>query len=730
MAVTAPTVIATWASTTNVTTSSGAINSASAIGDLLFITVHAGSDSAAISISDSKGNTWQASDHATNASAPPTTTRVFWSKLTNALTTSDTITVNRALTGGLAWIASKVSGASGVVNASAALADVGQTVTGPTLTATTGSLYVMAVTCRDVVQFTANNGYTTSTIVRSTGTGNPRGGGYIYRQSTTATASTPELKMDIALGWTGIAIEIIPETNTPEPSTEPQLVEWDGTTMRPLQLIEWDGTTMTPLHLWGAPRTAGTIALIGDSNTYRDGPPPFGSREATTRQRLEAAGWLPENIYWYGAGGKAMLPADQYAKTTIQNLDDAQAQLGHIDQAVIALGTNDTPLSDASFVAAMNAILDKCATLGINQVIWVNLAYKASNNANSTRFNPLIASTIASRGFAQTADWHTYIHTTNYSAADWITEDGTHYTASGYAKRDAFIIAQLGATLPEPVEDLPFMGGYLGTPGETPDERYFAAFGAYPAVASTYYQGAGTGGGANINLTYEKARRSRGTIPLITVTSVGGTYTMAQIASGAADTWIDYWRDNIAQIGGEVWFTFDHEFEVKLNQNKWATPPTIAEYAAAYNRFTTRVKAGAPNAKTVYWYGYSDTTKIAQIGAQIDSPDLISLDPYVFSHHAGTTTFTQMVEPKLNWLRSQSWYRGQPIFLSEYAIDSIHGDTQMGLFYTDLRPKMQALGLAGAMLFCRDRVDDIMANISNDNWPQAKAAYRASMLDT
>lgn len=274
----------------------------------------------------------------------------------------------------------------------------------------------------------------------------------------------------------------------------------------------------------------------------------------------------------------------------------------------------------------------------------------------------------------------------------------------------------------------PLLGGYLGPANESPDERFKASFGAYPDLASTYYQAQGRGG-SRLDFDYEGARIDRGTIPVLTVTSKKGPWTMEQIGSGAADKWIDSWVKDLAKLDTEVWFTFDHEFEVKLNQGKLPKSTTVAQYIRAYNRFHTRVKAGAPKVKFLYWYGYSDTAKIDAIGRGINRPDIMALDPYVFKHRSASTTFEQMAQPKLEWLRGRSWYGGQPIVFTEFAKDLRFGDANVAAFLSNLRPRLADLGVTGAIYFARDRSgDDIRADITGSKWPQARAAYRASVL--
>ncbi|OLT41859.1 hypothetical protein BJF86_02290 [Serinicoccus sp. CNJ-927] len=306
--------------------------------------------------------------------------------------------------------------------------------------------------------------------------------------------------------------------------------------------------------------------------------------------------------------------------------------------------------------------------------------------------------------------------------------DTIHAVGTRASIPDAVIRELMGGTTPPspPPTDEPLLGGYLGGPMERPDERFRESFGAWPDLASTYYQAQGRGGG-KINRAYEQARIDRGTIPVITVTPVNGPYSMKEIGSGAADGWIDYWARELGNLRGEVWFTLDHEFEVKLNQGKYPSSTTPLDYARAFNRFQARVKAKAPNVKFLYWYGHHDREKIDAVGSRIDRPDVIALDPYVFDHHSGRTTFEQMAQPKLDWLRSRSWYDGQPIILGEFAKDTGHGEQNVEDFLTKLRPRMEALGLSGALYFSRNKSGDILADLTTSAFPDARRAFGASV---
>lgn len=286
---------------------------------------------------------------------------------------------------------------------------------------------------------------------------------------------------------------------------------------------------------------------------------------------------------------------------------------------------------------------------------------------------------------------------------------------------------------PEPESGTwPLMGVYMGAPNENPDDRYYTAVGSYPEIVSTYYQGYPSGG-STLNVSMENTRLSRGQIPLITFTTKNSNWTLAEIAAGDADTaWIDPLISQIAGLNaGEIWWTLDQEFEVKVNQGAYtsgplAYQPTNQEYADAFNYVSDKIKTARPTLKNLYWYGYSDQTDINDIGSRLDMDlvDIIALDPYVFSHHSATTTFEEMAQPKLDWLRARSWFNNKPIVFAEYAKDKVHGDQYCADFYTNLRPRMKALGVMAGVFFCRDKPGDILANILEDaSYPLAKAAY-------
>lgn len=272
---------------------------------------------------------------------------------------------------------------------------------------------------------------------------------------------------------------------------------------------------------------------------------------------------------------------------------------------------------------------------------------------------------------------------------------------------------------PEPPVEEPsaLLGAYMGDFSQQCDIRYEELTGVPADLMSIYYQAQGLGG-STLNRVAMNARIANGTIPIIAVSTIRGPWTHAQIAAGQADAWLDYWANAIAALDdGETWFAFDIEFEVKRNHNLFSWTPSDADYAQAFNRFASKVKAARAatvkqQVKIVHWWGYSQHTAIDNIGRLIAAggrADIFAFDPYVWSHWPSSTTFEQMLSGngKLDWTRSRSWYDGQPIGLGEFGKDAVHGQESCAEFLTDLRPRMDAAGVAFGVYFSRDKSDDI-----------------------
>lgn len=285
------------------------------------------------------------------------------------------------------------------------------------------------------------------------------------------------------------------------------------------------------------------------------------------------------------------------------------------------------------------------------------------------------------------------------------------------------------------------LGAYLGTPAEKPDERFKAATGVWPEIASTYYQYSQTA----LNIAYETARIGRGTSPLLTVSTKDKPGTITALARGdaAAAAWLDGYLRSLARLSDvdpdvPVYATLEHEAEVKANQGLLkGTDATDANLAAAQSLFIERCRTIAPRVKAGLWFGAYDKTSIGNILDGHRHPvDWIALDCYATDTNQGETTLTDSCANDLRWIRDHRAYArlGAPTLgLGEFGKDKTHGDASVATYMTDLRAVLAAQRLEFALLFPRDKTDPdgqvVGYNIFAGTTPRAAAAFTASMTD-
>lgn len=207
MAVSVPTTVCTFGSTGSVTTSTAqALTAAVPLGALLMVTVGGAASSVTYGVSDSQGHTWSSLTLWTQATGTLMSTQVFYTKITTALTTSDTLTATRSNSNTLDFFAEYVTGQDpttpigngGVTqNTSSSTSVTTLTVPSP-LSAGTGDM------TRGALVVTGNSNLITSsalTIVGSgvvgTGTGN-RKIATGYRIATSPETPTPDVSWTTA----------------------------------------------------------------------------------------------------------------------------------------------------------------------------------------------------------------------------------------------------------------------------------------------------------------------------------------------------------------------------------------------------------------------------------------------------------------------------------------------------------------------------------------------------
>ncbi len=272
------------------------------------------------------------------------------------------------------------------------------------------------------------------------------------------------------------------------------------------------------------------------------------------------------------------------------------------------------------------------------------------------------------------------------------------------------------------------LGVYNGPPYEAPDEACLAEFGAYPDLASTYYQPTET-----IDLAYETARIRRGTSPSLTITTKG-TQLLAGIADGepAAMAWLQRHVDDLAVLAAvdrrvPVYATLEHEFVAKVSQGDLvgrSAQPQV--YGRALDRFFRAAEQADSRISTTYWFvGYDREAEGAVARQFTVAPDMMLFDPYGSNSF---DTLESITREDLDWLRSRPWYQGQPIGLGEFGLPVEYGDVALAFFLEGLPGRLRKLGLDWAIFFNRTR--DANYKISPAEYPEAVSAFARSLSRT
>ena len=294
-------------------------------------------------------------------------------------------------------------------------------------------------------------------------------------------------------------------------------------------------------------------------------------------------------------------------------------------------------------------------------------------------------------------------------------------------------------TSPTPAGSGPLLGQYRGNASENPDATFLSTYGENPELASSYYTTQA------VNLTYESARVKRGTSvmldldPKTTPGMVGEVADRSTKGLGYIDPFLTS-CETVAKVNpaATVFASFMHEWEVKRAQNVITNSRDRdpATFAKAVSVFAARAAQIAPDCKVTLWIGgYSgNLPTVADVMANISVPlDAVAYDPYI-TKSASYQSAVEKWTPTANWFRANADYRSwgsPPIYLGEFGIDAAHGDAQMATFLTDLPGSMRTVGLAGGVLFDRNKTDNngavVAYKIDAGSTPQAQAAYQASL---
>lgn len=281
------------------------------------------------------------------------------------------------------------------------------------------------------------------------------------------------------------------------------------------------------------------------------------------------------------------------------------------------------------------------------------------------------------------------------------------------------------------------IGVYNGWDADSADADTLRQFGAYPAVANTYYQPNEEWN--ETRLGRETDRILRGTSPNLTITSKGTNYIEA-LGTGSthpdypeAHAWLKTYVDGVAQLAAvdptvPVYATLEHEYKVKVRTGDVSgLSADPAYYGRTLDLFYAMAEAANPAIRTTYWIvGYDRTFEGAVAEEFITLPDAILFDPY--ANESGET-IKSMTDGDLDWIRSQTWYVSQEIGLGEFGMPVKYGDTEMQRFFTDVATQLEAQGIAWGVFFNRQKDLDTRIAERTDGlvFPLADEAFSISL---
>lgn len=213
MAVSIPVPLATYASTSNVTTS-GAVSATDDApeGALVIAAVAGGGASQTLGFSDSAGNSYTALDAVSIPSGVASTGRLFYSFITNPIEAgTTTFTATKGVAGGIAFTVEYVTGADAVgsqVSGVSSVASNPATTDSPVPVEEGGLLYAVGIIGGPPRTMEPDGDLAASTFAQSSGSGNPRSAWTFYQLITADGSVTPAASIDVNNAYAMIALPI------------------------------------------------------------------------------------------------------------------------------------------------------------------------------------------------------------------------------------------------------------------------------------------------------------------------------------------------------------------------------------------------------------------------------------------------------------------------------------------------------------------------------------------
>jgi hypothetical protein len=214
----------------------------------------------------------------------------------------------------------------------------------------------------------------------------------------------------------------------------------------------------------------------------------------------------------------------------------------------------------------------------------------------------------------------------------------------------------------------------------------------------------------------------QGISPVIDLTFKNGPFTMREIGDygPAVRAYFSTFVAGLQSLaqrskeldnGTSVYFSFEHESAVKINQGKFVytgddgREPTVPEAAAAWNRVQGLVARDAPHVVRLYWFGGSATGEDEY--ADLLRPGLIQMatfDPYRRYYDPPHASAAELWGPQIDHLLSQPWMVSpggalKPWGLTEWGTDRKLGDANNARFVADTLSYLEARGARFAIYF-------------------------------
>lgn len=199
------------------------------------------------------------------------------------------------------------------------------------------------------------------------------------------------------------------------------------------------------------------------------------------------------------------------------------------------------------------------------------------------------------------------------------------------------------------------------------------------------------------------------------------------IADGKHDEEIRDWGVSLAKLDGTIYFAFDIEPNVKLNQGKVPKDWTPAEYAAATRRVSTIVREEASNVEFTFWVSSTQKELTAQMYPGDDYVDIICWDAYVNRHKSPDMSPLELWSDFKYWMDDQPWGKGKTYGICETGFDQSHPDEKGAEFWEKAPEAAEELGLSFVTYFHRNSGPN--GYYTMENMPLSRAAYAEAMAE-